>query len=192
MPRSKLDSIDIVKLPHHIVGPEERIDEKDTPNLTTKMSWAVFDVLTNEVAQFDADGGHFASLPGHRYLVIVRFSDPRGVEKMTLDGSGAFRCVTEPDRNGQEHEPALALKISIPHQEFGNTGKAPTLQDLIVVMKPDIGAFDYFRLSAGYRFFNETNEKLEYFAYSGLMTFSATGVNSKGYSITGSLTTSPG
>jgi hypothetical protein len=185
------DQIDIVKLPRRIVRLEDHIDIDKTPHFTTlKMSWAVFDFVTCDVAEFDAEGGHFTSLPGHRYLVIVRVADIRGIQRITLDGSGMFRCGTEPDKNGVSYEPVLPLPASIPHQEFGNTGVAPTLQDLIVMMKPDIGAFDYFKLSCGFHHFNGTPQNLEYFAFSGLMTFSATCANSHGDSLAGSLTTS--
>lgn len=175
----------------YIVGPLARLEADEPRHVETlEMSWAVFDLVTSEVTEFDIDGGHFISLPGHRYLVIVRAADALGVQRITLDGSGHFRCATDADRNGISYEAALPLPASIPHQEFGNTGVAPTAQDLLVVMKPDIGAFDYFKLSGGFHHFNGTPHNLEYFAFSGLMTFSATGANSRGDRRTASLTTS--
>ncbi|MEA2327745.1 MAG: hypothetical protein QOE68_2704 [Thermoanaerobaculia bacterium] len=175
----------------HIVGPlAHLVADEPTHVETLEMSWAVFDLGTSEVTEFDNDGGHFTSLPGHRYLVILRTADVSGLQRITLDGSGNFRCATDVDRNGISYEAALPLPASIPHLEFGNTGKARTAQDLFVVMKPDIGAFDYFKLSCGFHHFNGTPHNLEYFAFSGLMTFSATGANSRGDRRTASLTTS--
>jgi hypothetical protein len=175
----------------HIVGPLAHLVADEPAHVETlEMSWAVFDLGTSEVTAFDMNGGHFTSLPGRRYLVILRTADESGVQRITLDGSGSFRCGTDPDRNGISYEAALPLPASIPHLEFGNTGKAPTAQDLVVVMKPDIGAFDYFKLSCGFHHFNGTPHNLEYFAFSGLMTFSATAANSRGDRRTASLTTS--
>ena len=175
-----------------IVGPDY-IDVDVVPKFreTLTMSWAVLDLVTNAVAEFDAAGGHFTSVPGHRYIIFVRVADIKGVQKITLDGSGMFRCATEPDNNGVSYEAALPLRASIPHQEFGNTGVAPTLHALVVVMQPDIGAFEYSKLSAGFHHFNGTPKSLEYFAFSGVMTFSATAANSLGDRIKSSLTTSP-
>jgi hypothetical protein len=188
MPGPKVTDIPI----RDLVGPASHLDEPIQPHhlQTLEMSWAVLDLTTSEVEQFDADGGHFRSLPGHRYLVIIRVADVTGVQRITLDGSGMFRCATDPDGSGISFESTLPLPASIPHQEFGNTGVAPTLQDLIVVMKPDIGAFDYFKLSAGFHHFNGTPKSLEYFVFSGTMTFSATGANSHGETLAAKLTTS--
>jgi hypothetical protein len=186
-------SIDVpLRRARTIVGPDH-IDVDVVPKFreTLEMSWAVLDLATSAVTEFDAAGGHFKSVPGHRYIVFIRVADVKGVQRITLDGSGMFRCATDPDSNGVSYEAALPLRVSIPHQEFGNTGTAPTLQDLIVVMQPDIGAFDYSKLSAGFHHFNGTPKTLEYFAFSGVMTFLATAANSLGHRMESSLTTSP-
>jgi hypothetical protein len=192
MPEFK-DHIDVNKTIPHLERPKDNIDlNKPVPHLETlDMSWAVLDVGTSEVAEFAADGGHFKSLEGHRYIVFVRAADVHGVQRIALDGSGMFHCSTDVDRDGIYHESVLPLPASIPHQELVNTGVAPTLQAMIVVMKPDIGAFDYFRLSGGFHHFNGTSENLEYFAFSGLMTFSATAINSRGDRRSALLTTAP-
>jgi hypothetical protein len=184
--------LEIKPVVHIIVGPELEID-KPVPFLQTlEMSWAVFDLQTSEVKVFDTEGGHFTCIPGNRYLVILRVADvKKGVQRITLDGSGMFRCATEPDNRGQSFESALPLPISIPHRSFSNTGAAPTLQDLIVVMKPDIGAFNYSKLSAGFHHFSNTPRSMEYFAFAGSMTFSAAASNSRGESLNASLTISP-
>lgn len=169
------DSVDIHQPPPHLQ--------------TTEMSWGVFDILTNEVTQFDSDGGHFRSLEGHRYLIFVRAIDHKyGVQKVSLDGSGVFRCATDVDRNGIYHEAVLPLFASVPHQQTVYSVPAP-LHSLVVVMAPDIGAFDYFRLSGGFHHLQGTSGSLEYFAFSGLMTFSATATNGKGFVSMASLTT---
>jgi hypothetical protein len=175
-----------------LVGPNE-IDVDIVPkfNPTLKMSWAVLDLATSTVEEFDAEGGHFQSVPGHRYIIFVRVADVKGVQRITLDGSGMFRCATDPDANGNSYESVLPFPISIPHQEFGNTGAAPTLRDLIVVMQPDIGAFEYSRLSGGFHHLNGTPRRMEYFAISGVMTFTATAANSLGDRIASTLTTAP-
>jgi hypothetical protein len=177
----------------HLIDPKHHFDgDEPAPHLidTLEMSWGVLDFGTNEGLQFDASGGHFTSLPGHRYLVTARVVDATGIQKITLDGSGRFRCATDPNSNGTSFEASLPQPASIPHQEFANSGAAPTLQDLIVVMKPDIGAFDYFKLSCGFHNFNGTPGNMEYFAFSGPMTFSATATNTRGDRLTASLTTS--
>lgn len=189
------DHVDVNKTIPHLERPfvKDHLDpNKPVPHVETlDISWAVLDVGTSEVVEFAADGGHFKSLPGHRYIVFMRATDVQGVQRVTLDGSGMFRCTTDPDRDGVYHEAVLPLPASIPHQEFVNTGVAQTLQALIVVMKPDIGAFDYFRLSGGFHHFNGTSENLEYFAFAGLMTFSATAGNSRGDRRSATLTTAP-
>lgn len=139
---------------------------------------------------FDAVGGHFPSSAGGRYLVTVQAADPSGVERMTLDGSGMFDASSEPDEKGNESIPTLRMRASIPHQEWVNSGTAPTSHPLIVVMNPDIGAWDYSELSCGYHDLNGDTGKVEYFATGGVMTFLATGVNSAGFVTEASLTTS--
>ena len=172
--------------------PTDQVKNEPPPHLETlSMSWGVVDVETSEATQFAADGGHFKSIRGHRYIVSFRAVDAHGVKILTLDGSGIFQCSTDPDKSGIFHTAVNPLPASIPHQQFVENGAAPTLQDLIVVMKPDIGAFDYFRLSGGLHHFQGTSENLEYFADSGLMTFSATATNSRRDKRTASLTTSP-
>ena len=138
-----------------------------------------------------AEGGHFKSLEGHRYIVFVRVTDVHGVQRIALDGSGMFRCATDIDRDGVFHEAVLPLPASISHQEFVNAGVAPRLHTVIAVMKPDLGAFDYFRLSGGFHHFQGTSARLEYFAFSGLMTFSATAASSRGDRRAAVLTTAP-
>jgi hypothetical protein len=191
MPGTK-DHIDVNKTVPGLSGSKDTIDvDKSIPHLETlDLSWAVVDVGSSEATEFAADGGHFTSRPGNRYLVILRAADTQGVQSIALDGSGVFRCATEPDKKGIFHEASLPLPASIPHQSFVNTGTAPTLQDLVVVMKPDIGVFDYFKLSGGFHHFQGTSQSLEYFAFSGLMTFSATATNSRGDRRVASLTTS--
>jgi hypothetical protein len=87
-----------------LVGPNE-IDVDIVPkiNPTLKMSWAVLDLATSTVEAFDVEGGHFQSVQGHRYIIFVRAADVRGVQRITLDGSGMFRCATEPDANGNSY-----------------------------------------------------------------------------------------
>jgi hypothetical protein len=190
MPELK-DHIDVNRTIPHLERPRDHIDvDKPVPHLATlAVSWAVVDVGTSEVTEFAAEGGHFKSLPGHRYLVVVRTSDVHGVQGIGLDGSGMFHCSTDPDRDGVYHEAVLPLPVSIKHGAFVNTGVAPRLQSLVVIMKPDIGAFDYFRLSAGFHHFNGTPASLEYFAFAGLMTFSAAATNSRGDRVVATLTT---
>ncbi len=155
------------------------------------MSWGVLDFNTNEASDFDATGGHFQSLSGHRYLVVVRAQDDLfSVQKMTLDGFGEFQCANLDEHSLQQIPAPHPLLASIPHQEFNNSGVAPTLQELVVIMDPDIGAFEYDKLSCGFHAFGAHGE-LEYIAFDGLMTFSATSVNSKGFTSSASLTTSP-
>lgn len=189
------DRIDVNRTVPHLERPftKDHFDpNKPVPHVETlDVSWAVVDVGTQEVLEFPAEGRHFRSLPGHRYLVFVRATDVHGVQRLTLDGAGMFRCATDVDRDGVYHEAVLPLPASIPHVEFVYPGIAQTLHSLVVIMKPDIGAFDYFRLSAGFHHFNGTSESLEYFAFSGLMTFSATAVNSRGDRRTAVLTTAP-
>lgn len=160
------------------------------PLVTIEMSWGVLDLETNVTTQFDADGGHFQSLDGHRYLVFIRVAATKGVQRITLDGSGRFGCATVPDGKGESFQAPNSLPASVQHQEFVASGAPPTLQDLVVVMNPDIGAFDYFELSGGFHQFNTPNS-LEYFAFEGLMTFSATAANAGGDQGVASLTTSP-
>ena len=156
------------------------------------MSWGVYDYTTQEATNFDAYGGHFQSIDGHSYLVVVRVQDDTGVQKITLDGFGKFRCSTYPDKDGVEYEAPFPLPASIPHQEFNNTGTNPTYQVLIALMNPSIGAaFDYFKLSGGFHHYNNTPGNLEYFAFDGLMTFSAISTNLSGGESSASLTTSP-
>jgi len=155
------------------------------------MSWGIFDFNTHEPTDFDANSGHFQSLAGHRYLVVVRAQDDRGVQKMTLEGSGNFQCATNPDEHGVEFQAPHPLPASILHHEFNNSGVAPTLQELVVIMNPDIGAFEYDKLSCGFHHFGGTPGELEYFAFDGLMTFSATSENTLGFTSSASLTTSP-
>jgi hypothetical protein len=187
------DHIDINKTIPHRARPfvKDVLDpNKPVPHVETlDMSWAVLDLATSQVIELAVEGGHFESLPGHRYLVVIRAADVHGVRMMTLDGSGMFRCATDPDRDGIFHEAVLPLPASVPHQQFSSATASPTLQSQIVIMKPDIGAFDYFRLSAGFHHFNGTAENLEYFAYSGIMTFSATATNARGDRRSASLTT---
>ncbi len=149
----------------HLERPRESLDpNKPVPHLVTlDLTWAVLDVQTNEVSTFAADRGHFKSVEGHRYIVFIRASDVHGVQTVGLDGSGMFKCAV----------------------------LAPTLQALVVVMKPDIGAFDYFRLSGGFHHFNGMPQSMEFFAYSGVMTFTATASNRGGDVQTASLTTAP-
>jgi hypothetical protein len=151
----------------------------------------VLDLATNQVSTFVADRGHFKSVEGHRYIVYLRAADVHGVQRMGLDGSGMFHCSTDVGRNGVYYEAEVAIPASIQHREFINTAVAPTLQALVVVMKPDIGAFDYFRISGGFHHYNGMPESLEFFAFSGVMTFSATATNSRGDLRTATLTTAP-
>jgi hypothetical protein len=155
------------------------------------MSWGVYDFTTLTAISFSADGGHFTSVPGRRYLVTLRVEDTLGIEKVTLDGSGKFEAWTDDDpakQTGTHKAPEL-LPASIQHQEFDNRGMAPQLQSLIVIMNPDIGAWEYDRLSCGVHAWSGVQE--EYFAVSGLMTFSGTSSNVVGRSSSASLTTSP-
>jgi hypothetical protein len=177
----------------HLINPNHPFDGVEpAPHLidTLEMSWGVLDFGTNEGSQFDASGGHFPSLPGHRYLVTARVADATGVQKITLDGSGIFQCSTDQDIHGEFSQSEFPLPGSVPHQEFVNAGVAPNSQALIVTMKPDIGAFDYFKLVCGFKHIDGTSENMPYFAHSGLMTFSATATNTRGDRLTGSLTTS--
>ena len=194
MPGSEEFSGPPIKSPSHPLPGEERSGPAIKPPIpltALDMSWGVLDLQTSETTTFDATGGHFPSVQGHRYLVAVRVSDAVGIQKITLDGSGRFRAATKPDNHGVDFEAATTIPASIPHQEFVNSDTAPTLQDLIALMKPDIGAFDYYELSCGFHHFEQTSANLEYFAIGGVMTFSATAVNSRGDVATASLTTSP-
>jgi hypothetical protein len=154
------------------------------------MSWGVYDFTAMSNHNFGARGGHFPSIPGHRYLVTLRVEDGFGIEKITLEGSGRFEAWTDPDADGTTYKAPESLPGSIPRQEFDNHGQAPSLEDLIVIMKPDIGAWEYDRLSCGTHAWGTTGP-LEYFAVSGLMTFTGTSSNIYGRDGSASLTTSP-
>jgi hypothetical protein len=154
------------------------------------MSWGVYDFTTLSAQNFPSTGGHFTSEPGHRYFVTLRVEDAIGIHQISLDGSGKFEAWTDPDANGTTLKAPEVLPASIPHQEFNMRGSAPHLQDLIVVMQPDIGAWEYDRLSCGTHPWGSTGPT-EYFAVSGLMTFVGTSSNEIGRDSTASLTTSP-
>jgi hypothetical protein len=156
--------------------------------LGPKMSWGVLDLVTHEETEFAANGGHFISVRGHSYLVVVRAEDSGGVQKMTLDGSGRFECETNPDLAGQTYPAPEHLPASILRQEFIDNGTSPILHNLIALM-PNGLLFDYYSLSCGFHYYG-TSGNLEYFAVSGLMTFSAISVNFGGFEATASLTTS--
>ena len=193
MPRPD-EYFDINQAVLHRLGPKDRIGiDSPVPHLATlDMSWAVLDLTTNAVTTFPADGGHFAS-KGQRFLVFVRATDVHGVQFMSLDASGLFRCGTDPalDRERTSYELPVAVPLSLPHHEFIASGAAPGLQSLLVTMQPDIGAFDYFRLSAGFRKLANMSNSLEFTAFAGVMTFSAVAINSRGDRVTCSLTTAP-
>jgi hypothetical protein len=151
------------------------------------MSWSVLDLQQGSVQNFDASGGHFQSQFGQQYLVTLRVVDSTGIESITLEGSGLFDAQAAEDKDGNAPILDLRAPASVPRQSFTRSGTAPTLQDLVVVMKPDIGAFDYYKLSCG----RHGVSNLEFFAFDGLMTFTATATNSSGFSEKAELTTSP-
>jgi hypothetical protein len=181
------DLLDLNKPFPRVSKPADFLEiDKSFPYIETlDLSWGVFDVGTSDVLTFDSPGGHFQSAQGHRYLVFLRVSDKKGVQRIGLDGSGYFRCASL-DGNTVD---SSARQLSIPHQEYVNTGVAPSLQDLVVIMWHDIGAFNYFALSGGFRY--NSGKKTEVFAYSGVMTFSGSAVNSRGDMSATTLTTSP-
>ena len=136
------------------LGPFRRGDETLLLQSPT-MSWGVYDFTTLTAENFPSSGGHFSSVRGHRYLVTLRVDDAIGVHNITLDGSGMFEAWTEPDystpgSNGGTQKAPELLPASIPHQEFNSHGAAPRVQDLIVVMQPDIGVWEYDLLSCGF------------------------------------------
>lgn len=155
------------------------------------MTWGVWDYTAMSGSNYPASGGHFTSIPGHRYLVVLRAEDGLGVESLTLDGSGMFDAYSDPDADHNTHHAPEPLPASIPHQEFENPQgqNAPTVQDLVVIMDPDIGAWEYDRLSCGFHIWGTTGP-LEYFAADGTMTFSGTSSDRIGRRTTASLTTS--
>ena len=154
------------------------------------MSWGVYDETAQEPFNFDADGGHLTTVPGHRYLIVLKAQDDQGIENVTLDGDGMFDAATDPDSRGQSEQAPNRLPAHIARQEFNNHAEAPKVQDLFVVMDPDIGAFDYGRISCGVHNFGGSGS-LEYFAYSGTMTFVGASTNSSGGQSSASLTASP-
>jgi hypothetical protein len=188
------DHININEPILHRLGPKDRIDPNSpVPHVATlDISWAVLDLTTDQVSTFPSEGGHFASR-GQRFLIFARATDVHGVQFMSQDGAGVFRCATDQDldRERRSFELPTAVPVSLPHHEFKAVSAAPTLQSLVVTMNPDIGAFDYFKLSAGFRQLLGMPSSLEFTAFAGTMTFTATAISSRGDRITGSLTTSP-
>jgi hypothetical protein len=180
-------------IPHRL-GQKDRIDaDSPVPHVATlDISWAVLDLTTNEVTTFPSEGGHFVSR-GQRFLIFARATDVHGVQFMSQDAAGVFRCGTDPalDRERISYELPTAVPLSLPHHEFRAVGPAPGLQALVVTMNPDIGGFDYFQLSAGFRQLHGMPNSLEFTAFAGTMTFTATAISSRGDRITASLTTSP-
>ncbi len=154
------------------------------------LSWGLYDFTAMTGESLPANNGHFVSLPGHRYLVVLRAEDGSGVSKITLDGSGTFDAWTIPTSSGVTYEAPYHLQGSIPHQEFNSHDHAPSLQDLVVIMDPDIGAWEYESLSCGHHAFGGIGSQ-EYFAVSGVMTFSGTALNVFGRESKATLTTTP-
>jgi len=157
------------------------------------MSWGVYDYSSwSVIGQYPATGGNFTSIPFHRYLVALRVQDVFGIQKITLDGSGTFEAATPPDSQDTVWVAPNPLPASIPHQEFDNQGTDPQFQDLIVIMSPEIGVWEYDLLSCGvYEFGGGPTGPQEYFAVSGVMTFSGTSSNVLGRESLASLATSP-
>ena len=155
--------------------------------ITLKLAWSVVDLSTGATIPA-SDGGHFVSVPGHKYNIQVTATDSHGVQTMALSGSGSFTIASDQDGAPQiEHEP-----ISIEPESFTNTNVlAPTSRTLQVVMHPDIGGFDYGQLSAGFKKRGAMKEAAEFFAVSGTMTFTAQATDRQnGDVVTTSLSTS--
>lgn len=156
------------------------------------MTWGVYDYTSGSaVGQYPATGGNFTSVPYHRYLVALRVQDAFGIQKITLDGAGEFEAATRPDSQGLVWVAPNPLPASIPHQEFDAQGTEPQFQDLIVTMSPEIGAWEYDLLSCGVQDFGGPPEPEEYFAVSGIMTFTGSSRSILGRESVASLTTSP-
>jgi hypothetical protein len=189
---STTTTFDINKPIPHLSRPHELLDPNKPPlHLETlTLSWGVWDLDADAATTFEADGGHFQSLPGHRYIIIVRAADVQGIKRITLDGSGMFQSSPIPDKAGSFQAPFL-LPASIQHAEHVSAGTTEKFNNLVVIMKPDIGAFVYSRLSCGFHHFGNTPASLEYFADNGLMKFSATAINGRGDIRTATLTTAP-
>jgi hypothetical protein len=90
------DLLDLNKPFPRVSKPADFLEiDKSFPYIETlDLSWGVFDVGTSDVLTFDSPGGHFQSAQGHRYLVFLRVSDKKGVQRIGLDGSGYFRCAS--------------------------------------------------------------------------------------------------
>ena len=185
------DHVDSAKQGLHLQTPgvSETFDpHKPILVVVPAVAWRVTDLTTGATRTFASDGGHFKSEQGHKYAVYLDASYSQGIQKLTLDGSGSFACVTDPDRGGIAYDSPGPLTISTPHQEFDNP-TAPILppKSKELVLNP----FDYFALSAGFHHYGNMPSSMEFFAVSGTMTFTATAVGSHGVTSSGSLTTAP-
>jgi hypothetical protein len=153
-------------------GISDSIDPKKTvPHVVTmQLAWSVVDLFNNTVIPAP-DGGHFKSVKGHKYDIRATATDPHGVEKMTLSGTGSFTVASDVDDAPQiEH-----VQGSVASEEFTNENiLAPTSHMLKVVMHPDIGGFDYDQISVGMKKIGAMKQPAEFFAVSGTMTFTAT------------------
>src|SRR5215472_16519340 len=112
----------------HLPGTLGGLSHPPTTVVGPQMSWSVVDFTADEASDFAATGGHFQSLEGHRYLVTVRVHDHRGVQRITLEGSGNFQSATKPTASGVSFQAPQPLPASVPHHEFNNSGDAPTDQ----------------------------------------------------------------
>jgi hypothetical protein len=143
--------------------------------VTLKLAWAVLDVTTAQNIPVAADGGHFKCVDGHQYNITILATDTRGVQTISLDGSGMFKASTEVDNHGIFYETAGVLPASIPHQEFINKLLlAPTSHEL------SVKGFDYFKLSCGVHQLNGMPDAREFFVFDGVMTFRVTATDRNG------------
>jgi hypothetical protein len=171
-------------------GVSDSIDpKKPVPHVVTmQLSWSVVDLFSNTVI-LATDGGHFKSVKGHKYDIRATATDPHGVEKMTLSGTGSFTVASDVDDAPQlEH-----IQGSVASEEFTNNKiLAPTSHMLKVTMHPDIGGFDYDQISVGMKKIGAMKEPAEFFAVSGTMTFTATATDKRlGDVLTITLDTAP-
>ena len=161
--------------------------KKPVPHVVTlELAWAVFDTTTGQNIPVATDGGYFKCLEAHKYNIIIRANDTRGVQTISLDGSGMFKASTEPDKNGIYYTAEGLMGASIPHQEFVNKLLiAPTTHEL------SVNGFDYFHLSCGIHHLNGMPEPREFFPFDGVMTFRVTATDRNGDIMLTTLSTAP-
>lgn len=147
------------------------------------ISWAVYDKQDRTTHSFPATGGRFTVVDSHTYFVTVRADNPGGVHKLTEDGSGTFKCVTMPDKNGSYWTDPDLVNLSVPHQEETYFPDSNNQVETHIILNGD---FDYYHISCGFHNYGNTPGNLEYFVSQGMMNFTASASNYFGVSSQGS------